>query len=214
MPQSQPRPDPMYHWIPCMLRHDRKLLSREIAPTGEDYNAIFPAGVGLIWHQCEDAAELAAHVVNITANQGAIISVEPEGTGYQVIFANPQQLLPGHARPRTRPRRMDGALIMLTPLATNSAPAFGGGNRPSFAGRHHDGTGFLPSPQGHPRVLAALQLAGRAVGRCARRLGATSRPKPATCKPSLRPWRSPFKSWASATRRAFRPPSIRCLRST
>jgi hypothetical protein len=79
MPQSQPRPDPMYHWIPCMLRHDRKLLSREIAPTGEDYNAIFPAGVGLIWHQCEDAAELAAHVVNITANQGAIISVEPEG---------------------------------------------------------------------------------------------------------------------------------------
>jgi hypothetical protein len=46
MPQSQPRPDPMYHWIPCMLRHDRKLLSREIAPTGEDYNAIFPAGVG------------------------------------------------------------------------------------------------------------------------------------------------------------------------
>jgi hypothetical protein len=87
MPQSQPRPDPMYHWIPCMLRHDRKLLSREIAPTGEDYNAIFPAGVGLIWHQCEDAAELAAHVVNITANQGAIISVEPEGTGYQVIFA-------------------------------------------------------------------------------------------------------------------------------
>lgn len=59
----------------------------EIAPTGGDYNAIFPAGVGLIWHQCEDAAELAAHVVNITANQGAIISVEPEGTGYQVIFA-------------------------------------------------------------------------------------------------------------------------------
>lgn len=70
-----------------MLRHDQELTLRESAPTGDDYNAIFPAGVGLIWHHCDDAAELASHVVEITANQGAIISVEPEGAGFQVIFA-------------------------------------------------------------------------------------------------------------------------------
>lgn len=77
------------HWIPEMLRHDLALSKAEQAPTGDDYNAIFPAGLGLIWHICDDIGEFYSHCMAITAHHGAIIHVveNDEDDAIHVIFA-------------------------------------------------------------------------------------------------------------------------------
>lgn len=81
--------DPIeHHWITSMLRHDARLNASEVAPTGDDYNAVLPSKLGLIWHTCEDECELTEHIVQVTRRGGAVIQVVEEGqVGFRVVFA-------------------------------------------------------------------------------------------------------------------------------
>lgn len=75
-------------WIGDMLRHDAALNGNDEAPTGEDYNAIFPDDLGFIWHTCDDMSEFYVHAMNITRHHGLIQSVHERFGGLiDVVFA-------------------------------------------------------------------------------------------------------------------------------
>ncbi len=80
--------NPTLGWIGAMLRHDADLNANDEAPTGEDYNNIFPTTLGFIWHTCDDIGEFYTHAINITQHQGLIQSVTERDDGLiDVVFA-------------------------------------------------------------------------------------------------------------------------------
>lgn len=80
--------NPTFGWIGDMLRHDATLNANDEAPTGEDYNVIFPAELGFIWHMCDDMGDFYTHAMLITRHQGLIQSVTEHDDGLiDVVFA-------------------------------------------------------------------------------------------------------------------------------